>query len=108
MGHESTDKMRRQVGPTSLADLKRGMGTPGDSGASAVRPPPWLNREVYDPKFISQFFNKNVFFFTLALAGQLLSITTLRNRRDFQLADYHDLQLNEISPLVQKANCVAC
>ena len=34
----------------------------------------------------------------------LVSIITLRNRRNFQLADYHDSQLNEISLLVQKAN----
>ena len=37
-------------------------------------------------------------------ASQPVSILTLRNRRNFQLADYHDLQLNEISLLVQKAN----
>ena len=33
---------------------------------------------------------------------QLVSIITLRNRRIFQLADYHDAQLDEISLLVQK------
>jgi hypothetical protein len=63
---QSTDKTRRQVGPTSLADLKRGIGIPGDSGESAAKPPPWLSREVYDPTFISRFFNENVFSFVFA------------------------------------------
>ena len=34
----------------------------------------------------------------------LVSIIALRNRRPFQLADFHDLQLAEISLLVPKAN----
>ena len=39
-----------------------------------------------------------------ASTSQLVSIITLRNRRLFQVADYHDSQLNEISPLVKEAN----
>ena len=37
---------------------------------------------------------------TQAERVQLVSIITLRNRRIFQLADYHELQLEEISLLV--------
>ena len=54
------------VGPTSLADLQKGASTSGESGTDASSKPSWLNNDVYNPKHISEFFNKHLFSFVCA------------------------------------------
>jgi hypothetical protein len=58
--------------PQNLADLKKGLNVPHDSGNSPSVPPAWLTKEVYDPTKIRAFYERHHFALTLGWNVELV------------------------------------